>query len=94
MPSTYDVELVGSILGQIGEAIDTIRNRTRGIQSPEDFTATPEGREKLDGVCMLFMAIGEALKRIDRITDGAFLARQGAQVGFQRMRGSWFRCGG
>ncbi|TVS09569.1 MAG: DUF86 domain-containing protein [Gammaproteobacteria bacterium] len=75
MPSTYDAELVGSILGQIGEAIDTIRVRTRSIESPDDFTATPESREKLDGVCMLFMAIGEALKRVDRITDGALLAR-------------------
>ena len=75
MPSTYDPELVGSILGQIEDAIDTIRVRTRSIQRPDDFTATPEGREKLDSVCMLFMAIGAALKRVDRITDGAFLAR-------------------
>lgn len=75
MPSTYNRALVASILGQIEEAIDTIRTRTRDIQSPEDFTATPEGREKLDGVCMLFMAIGEALKRVDRMTDGALLAR-------------------
>ena len=75
MPSTYDADLVGSILGQIEEAIDTIRARTRSIQRPDDFTATPEGREKLDSVCMLFMAIGEALKRVDRITDGALLAR-------------------
>ncbi|MGF1615733.1 MAG: DUF86 domain-containing protein [Gammaproteobacteria bacterium] len=75
MPSTYNRALVASILGQIEEAIDTIRTRTRDIQSPEDFTATPEGREKLDGVCMLFMAIGEALKRVDQMTDGALLAR-------------------
>jgi uncharacterized protein with HEPN domain len=75
MPSTYDAELVGSILGQIEEAIDTIRVRTRSIQRPDDFTATPEGREKLDSVCMLFMAIGEALKRVDRMTEGALLAR-------------------
>jgi uncharacterized protein with HEPN domain len=75
MPSTYDAELVGSILGQIEEAIDTIRIRTRSIQRPDDFTATPEGREKLDSVCMLFMAIGEALKRVDRMTDGALFAR-------------------
>ena len=75
MPSTYDAELVGSILGQIEEALDTIRLRTRSIQRPDDFTATPEGREKLDSVCMQFMAIGEALKRVDRMTDGALLAR-------------------
>jgi uncharacterized protein with HEPN domain len=71
----HDPELVESILGQIDEALDTIRTRTRSIQSPEDFAATPEGREKLDSVCMLFMSIGEALKRIDRMTGGALLAR-------------------
>lgn len=75
MPSTYDRALVASILRQIEEAIDTIRTRTRGIQRPEDFTATPEAREKLDGVCMLFMAVGEALKRVDRMTEGVLLAR-------------------
>lgn len=75
MPSTYDPELVESILGQIEEAIDTIRIRTRSIKSSDDFTATPEGREKLDSACMLFMAIGEALKRADRMTGGALLAQ-------------------
>lgn len=75
MPSTYDTELVESILDQIEEAIDTIRIRTRSIESPDDFAATPEGQEKLDSVCMLCMAIGEALKRIDRMTGGALLAR-------------------
>jgi uncharacterized protein with HEPN domain len=67
--------LVGAASARSEDAIDTIRVRTRSIQRPDDFTATPEDREKHDGVCMLFMAIGEALKRVDRITDGAFLAR-------------------
>lgn len=71
----FDRELVIAILGQIDQAIDTIKSRTRSLQSPDDFTDTPAGREKLDSVCMLFMAIGEALKKVDRITEGKLLAQ-------------------
>jgi uncharacterized protein with HEPN domain len=31
--------------------------------------------EALDSICMLFMAVGEALKNVDKITDGALLSR-------------------
>jgi uncharacterized protein with HEPN domain len=31
--------------------------------------------EKLDGVCMLFMAIGESLKKTDKITAGNLFTR-------------------
>jgi hypothetical protein len=52
-----------------------LQSRTRDLHDPDDFTDTPAGREKLDGVCMQFMAIGEALKKVDRITEGQLLAR-------------------
>jgi uncharacterized protein with HEPN domain len=41
----------------------------------EDLTDTSSGRERLDGLCMLFMAIGEALKNIDKITHGSLLTQ-------------------
>jgi uncharacterized protein with HEPN domain len=31
--------------------------------------------EKLDSICMLFIAIGEALKNIDKITRGTLLSQ-------------------
>ena len=31
--------------------------------------------EKLDSICMLFIAIGEALKNIDKITGGSLLSQ-------------------
>ena len=71
----YDKSLVQSILKQIDDALETIKKRTEIIQSVNDFTDTPAGMEKLDSICMLFMAIGDALKKIDKITDGNLLSK-------------------
>ncbi len=71
----HDKSLVQSILKQIDDALETIKKRTEIIQSVNDFTDTPAGMEKLDSICMLFMAIGDALKKIDKITDGNLLSK-------------------
>lgn len=39
------------------------------------FMDTPEGQEKLDGICMQLIAIGESLKNIDKITDKRLLEK-------------------
>lgn len=70
-----DKSLVVSILNQIDNALETIKDRTVKIQSVDDFTGSPAGTEKLDSVCMLFMAIGDALKNIDKITGGSLLSQ-------------------
>ncbi len=70
----FDKDLVQAILLQIDEAIEKIKKRTSHIQSPDYFTGTPEGPEKLDGIAMLFIAIGESLKNIDKITAGTLLS--------------------
>ena len=51
-----------------------IRDRSRPIAGADDLTATPEGEERLDGLCMLFIAIGESLKNLDKITGGELFA--------------------
>jgi uncharacterized protein with HEPN domain len=71
----YDKELVRAILNQIAEAADRLVARTRQVKSASFFTNSPEGMEKLDGVCMLFIAIGESLKNLDKITGGTLLAK-------------------
>lgn len=71
----FDKALVLSILMQIDGALEKIASRAAWIQSADDFTDSPAGMEKLDGICMLFMAIGEALKNIDRITGGTLLPK-------------------
>lgn len=69
----YDLGLVVSILLQVDNALETIRIRTSDISSADDFTDSPDGMEKLDSVCMLFLAVGESLKKVDRITQGTLL---------------------
>lgn len=71
----YDKSLILAILNQIDHAIETVKSRSIMIQSADDFTSSPAGMEKLDSICMLFIAIGEALKNLDKITDGALLSQ-------------------
>jgi len=71
----HDARRVREILGQIDTAIETIKTRFKPVTSVDDLLDTPEGQEKLDSLCMLFIAIGESLKNIDKITDRTLLPR-------------------
>lgn len=82
----FDKNLVLSILQQIDEALEKIKNRSGQIHSADDFTDSSAGMEKLDGICMLFIAIGEALKNIDKITNGSLLS-QYAEIDWKGAKG-------
>ncbi len=82
----FDKDLVLALLSQIDDALDTIAQRVAQIRSADDFTDSSAGMEKLDGICMLFLAIGEALKNIDRIT-GATLLRQYPEIDWKGAMG-------
>ena len=71
----FDKDLVLSILIQIKDALEKIASRAGRFGSPDDFTSSPSGMEALDSICMLFMAIGEAFKNVDKITGGSLLSR-------------------
>jgi uncharacterized protein with HEPN domain len=71
----FDKELVCSIVTQIDTAIATIQSRCAGAKDVAFFTDSPQGMEKLDGVCMLFIAIGESIKNVDKITGGTLLVK-------------------
>ena len=71
----FDKDLALSILQQIDEALEKIKSRAAQIHSADDFTYSPSGMEKLDSICMQFIAIGEALKNIDKITGGSLLSQ-------------------
>ena len=71
----HDREIVLGLFSQILEAGEIALHRFEPICSPEDFKATDAGREKLDAICLPLIAIGDNLKRIERITDGKILAR-------------------
>ena len=82
----YDKELAQEILAQIYQASQTILERVKPVKSASDFTDSPAGMEKFDSICMLLSAIGEALKNLDKVTDGSLLT-QYPQVDWKRAKG-------
>jgi len=69
----YDRTLAREILSQILRALNTVSDRFSPVKSVEDFTNSPAGMEKLDGICMQLIAIGEGLKNIDKVTNNSLL---------------------
>jgi len=61
------------ILEQINEALKTVLSRFEPVKNSNSFTDSPAGKEKLDGICMQLIAIGESLKKIDKLTDKQLL---------------------
>ena len=82
----YDKELVLEILSQIHRASQTILERFEPVQSVNDFTESPGGMEKLDSICMLLIAIGEALKNLDKATNKTLLPRY-PQIDWKKAKG-------
>jgi uncharacterized protein with HEPN domain len=75
MPGISDKSLLRNILVQIEQALQRIRRRASRYKSADDFTASEAGMESLDSICMLFMAIGESLKKVDKLTEGTLLSK-------------------
>jgi uncharacterized protein with HEPN domain len=67
----FDRALALAIVEQIDGALETVIDRC----AAEYFWSSPAGKERLDGLCMLFMAIGESLKSLDKVTGGGLLPR-------------------
>jgi len=82
----YDSELVLEILRQIYQAAQTILNRFQPVKTVSDFVDSPAGMEKLDSLCMLLIAIGEALKNLDKTTNKSLL-RRFPQVDWKKAKG-------
>jgi uncharacterized protein with HEPN domain len=55
------------------EALERIPRRINGIASSGEFEESEEGRDRLDAICMILIAVGEALKQIDGKTAGNLL---------------------
>jgi uncharacterized protein with HEPN domain len=70
----YDRDLVLTILVQIEEALRKISERAGRFQSADEFSGSSSGMEALDSICMLFMAVGEAVKNVDKISGGTLLS--------------------
>jgi uncharacterized protein with HEPN domain len=70
-----DQALVMDRLENVLEALEKILRRFFHVHSIDDFVLSEAGMERLDGICMLLIAIGEAFKQIDRSTGGDILIR-------------------
>ena len=61
------------ILEDILSAIGRLEDRTKDVQTTDDFLCSSSGMVLLDATCMLLIAIGESLKNLDKTTDGKLL---------------------
>ena len=66
----YDKEIVLNLMMQVRDSLEKILKRSAGIKIADDFINSEEGEEKLDSICMLFIAIGENLKQVEKVTGG------------------------
>lgn len=70
----YNKELVLDCLANIEEALDRIVSRFSMIHSADDFLLSSDGLLRLDAICMNLIALGEAVKGLDKITKGELLS--------------------
>jgi len=73
MPSTFDKELLNNLLTNMIDSTNKIITRTKNITSSDDFMDNETNMILLDSVCMQLMAIGEATKELDKITNKKIL---------------------
>lgn len=69
----YDKELALDSLSNIKSALEIIIERASVAASPDDFLMSPNGMMRLDAICMNLIALGEAVKGLDKITKGELL---------------------
>lgn len=71
--STEKLAMVYETLKNIETAITRLQERTVQIHTAEDFLLSPFGMEKLDAACMVIIALGEAVKTLDKLTNKELL---------------------
>ena len=82
----HDRDLTLEILQQIYDSAQKALKRFEPIKSVNDFTDSESGMEKLDAICMQLIAIGEALKNLDKITHDSLLPNY-PQVDWKKAKG-------
>ena len=71
--STEQMQMVYETLKNIDTAITRLQERTVQIHTVDDFLLSPIGMEKLDAACMVIIALGEAVKTLDKLTEKKLL---------------------
>ena len=78
--------LISHILGQMIESCNLIMTWNENIKNADDYPASTEGMEKMAASCMLIEAIGEGVKKIDKIHPG-FLAERSPEIQWKQIMG-------
>lgn len=71
----FDHEIVMDSLQKIRTAIETILERASEVSDPNELLSSPGGMLRLDAICMNLIALGEAVKGLDKQTHGQLLPR-------------------
>ena len=71
----YDKELVLDLLKNMILSATKVIDRTQSIMSSDDFLDNEENLIILDSVCMQLIALGEAVKELDKLTSKELLRR-------------------
>jgi uncharacterized protein with HEPN domain len=71
----FDQEIVIESLYKISKAIDTIQERASVVADADELVTSPDGILRLDAICMNLIALGEAVKGIDKLTEGKLLSK-------------------
>ena len=66
----YDSVIARDILQKISIAVDTITERASAVKSPNELLCSAGGMMRLDAICMNLIALGEAVKGLDKQTHG------------------------
>lgn len=69
----FDHEIAMDSLLKIRKAIETIIERSSVVSDPNELLCTPGGMMRLDAICMNLIALGEAVKGLDKQTHGQLL---------------------
>jgi uncharacterized protein with HEPN domain len=71
----FDKEIAVDSLYKISKAIDTIQERASVVSDLDELLSSPDGVMRLDAICMNLIALGEAVKGLDKLTNGELLPK-------------------
>ena len=63
-----------NIIRNLITAIDQIIEWNNDCTSSEDYTSSPDGMKTMTATTMLLQALGEGIKKIDRVSNGQLLS--------------------
>ena len=64
-----------SLLDKTIATVTSIISQSEPVSCVNDYLETPWGMERLESTSMLLIVMGESLKGLDKLTDGALLSR-------------------